>query len=46
METINTTFETKMEFEKERNNFKSKEGKQISQDEFIIELIKFWRMKK
>jgi len=46
METINTSFKSKIEFEKERNNFKAKEGKQISQDNFIKELIKHWRMKK
>ncbi len=46
METINTSFKTKLEFEKERNNFKSKENKQISQDEFVKVLIKHWRMNK
>ncbi len=45
METINTSFKTKVEFEKERNNFKAKENKQISQDEFVKELIKHWRIK-
>ena len=46
MATINTSFKTKIEFEKERNNFKAKEGKEISQEDFVKELIKHWRMKK
>ena len=44
METINVEFKTKIEFEKDRNMFKSKKGKQISQDEFMGELIKTWRL--
>lgn len=43
METINVTKKTKKEFEKERFNLRYKEDKLISQDEFIMMLLKNWR---
>ena len=45
METINVEFQTKIDFEKDRNYCKGKQGKQISQDEFVKIFLKSWRMK-
>ena len=43
---INVGFRTKMEFEKERINYKAKLNKEITQDEFVKFLIKSWRLNK
>jgi len=44
-ETINISQTTKNEFEKERLNLRVKQEKFITQDEFLIALIKNWRIK-
>jgi hypothetical protein len=43
METINVTKKTKDEFEKDRFQLRLKSGSLISQEDFMIELIKCWR---
>jgi len=43
METINVKPETKLEFDKERLNLRSREGRYVEQDEMLGLLIKHWR---
>ena len=43
METINVTKETKDEFEKERFNQRFKENRIVSQDRFMLTLLKCWK---
>jgi len=45
METINLTKEIKTQFEKERFNLRTKENRIIKQNEFIMILLKQWRMR-
>ena len=45
-ETIQVKLKTKNEFEKERFRMRQKEGRLITQDEFINILIETWRKNK
>ncbi len=45
-ETINVTHETKLEFERERSNFRFKEGQNLTQDSFLKHLLDFFKGKK
>ena len=44
METIQVTKETKQQFEQDRFRLRMKKGKIITQEEFIIILLKQWRI--
>lgn len=42
-ESLQIDKKTKLEFEKERLQFREKNEKFVTQDEFLIELIKQWK---
>ncbi len=46
METINITKQTKEKFERERFNLRMSERRNIFQDEFIVMLLKHWKIKR
>jgi hypothetical protein len=44
-DTLHISSEVKIEFEKERLMFREKNERFITQDEFLVEMIKHWRKK-